>query len=135
MPRSLPASALVLLLTGLAGCSGDGHPAVTPATAAAVSPSNGAELDDPPGTLTCHHLADAVTGATLMEPGVVAAIVAASATADAPVADSAHRLATAYASALAARGEDGEPDAVAAVSAAGADMSGVCDDSGLETVG
>jgi hypothetical protein len=92
-------------------------------------------VDDPPGTITCHKLAEAVANATLMEPGVVDEIVAASSTADAPVADSAHRLAATYASALTAKGSDSEPDAVAAVSAAGADMSGVCDDSGLETVG
>ena len=92
-------------------------------------------MDDPPGTITCHKLAAAVANAALMEPGVVDDIVAASSTADAPVADSAHRLAATYASALTAKGSAGEPDAIAAVSAAGADMSGVCADSGLETVG
>ena len=92
-------------------------------------------MDDPPGTITCDKLAEAVANSTLMEPGVVDDIVAASSTADAPVADSAHRLAAAYASALTATGSDGEPDAIAAVSAAGADMSGICADSGLETVG
>lgn len=70
-----------------------------------------------------------------MEAGVINAIVAAGATADAPVADAAGRLSTAYTKALAAEGKDDEPDAIAAVSAAGADMSGVCDDSGLESVG
>jgi hypothetical protein len=50
-----------------------------------------------------------------MEPGVVARIVAAASTADAPVADAAQRL--------------------AAVSAAAADMAGVCSESGLESAG
>ncbi|HEV7961174.1 MAG TPA: hypothetical protein VGP57_01420 [Actinoplanes sp.] len=147
MPRSLSApscllsagrmAGLVLLVAaGGAGCSADAPPAAAPSAAATPSPSASVtEVDDPPGTITCHKLAEAVTTATLMDPGVVDGIVAASSTADAPVADSAHRLATAYASALTARGTDGEPDAIAAVSAAGADMSGVCDDSGLETVG
>jgi hypothetical protein len=77
----------------------------------------------------------AVDDATLMQPGVVDVIARASATADAPVGDAAQRLASAYAAAAAARGTDTEPDAVAAVSAAGADMSQVCADSGLDTVG
>jgi hypothetical protein len=126
----------LLLVAGGAGCAGDTPPAAAPSATATPSPSaSAAEVDDPPGTITCHKLAEAVTDATLMDPGVVDDIVAASSTADAPVADSAHRLAAAYASAVTAKGSDGEPDAIAAVSAAGADMSGVCDDSGLETVG
>jgi hypothetical protein len=122
----------------LAGCSGD-EPAAptvaTPAAAASATPSASTEIDDPPGTITCHRLVAAITDATLMDPGVVAAIAAAGATADAPVADAANRLAAAYAKAVAAKGSDDEPDAIAAVSAAGADMSGVCADSDLETVG
>jgi hypothetical protein len=70
-----------------------------------------------------------------MDPGVVDAIVRASRTADAPVADAAERLAASYASAVAAHGSESEPDAIAAVSVAGADMTKVCDDSGLDTVG
>jgi hypothetical protein len=70
-----------------------------------------------------------------MEPGVVDAINRASGTADAPVADAAGRLAAAYGTAVTASGAPEEPDRIAAVSAAAADMSGVCDDSGLETVG
>ena len=66
---------------------------------------------------------------------LVDAIVRASRTADAPVADAAERLAAAYASAVAAHGQESEPDAIAAVSVAGADMTGVCADSGLDTVG
>ncbi len=59
----------------------------------------------------------------------------ASTTADAPIADSAQRLAAAYAGAVSARGTESEPDAVAAVSAAGVEMSTVCEQSGLEPVG
>jgi hypothetical protein len=91
--------------------------------------------DDPPGSLACAALQRAVNRATLMDPGVVDAIVRGSRTADAPVADAAERLAAAYASAVAAHGLEGEPDAIAAVSVAGADMTGVCADSGLDTVG
>jgi hypothetical protein len=77
----------------------------------------------------------AVADATLMTPGVVDAIVLAGATADAPVTDAARRLAVAYAAATAAMGTDDEPDTVAAVSAAGADMASICNDSGLDSVG
>jgi hypothetical protein len=88
-----------------------------------------------PGTRTCAALTAAITQATLMEPGVVAHIVAAAATADAPVADAAQRLAAAYAKAASSTNTVQEPDAVAAVSAAAADMSGVCTESGLESAG
>jgi hypothetical protein len=132
MARPSSAAALALIVF-LAGCAGGAQPTAAGPASAGTSASAGP--DDPPGAITCHLLALAVTDATLMEPGVVAAIVAASTTADAPVADSATRLSTAYASAVAAKNTDNEPDAIAAVSAAGADMSGVCDDSGLESVG
>jgi hypothetical protein len=115
----------------LGGCS-DGVPqASAPPTATANSPAG----EDTPGLNACGALEAAVADATLMTPGVVDAIVRASAAADAPVADAAQRLATAYAAATAAGGTDGEPDAVAAVSVAGADMTSVCADSGLDTVG
>jgi hypothetical protein len=144
MARSLSVGPLALaLLAGwsavLAGCSGSApQPIVSPAVGLAPAPtgSNGlAVVDVPPGTNTCHQLREAVTDGTLMKPGVVDAIATASSTADAPVADAAHRLAAAYAAAVTAMGSDSEPDAIAAVSAAGATMSGVCDDSGLDTVG
>ena len=70
-----------------------------------------------------------------MTPAVVDGIARAASTADAPIADAAQRLAAAYAGAVAARGTENEPDAVAAVSAAGGEMSTVCKESGLETVG
>jgi hypothetical protein len=88
-----------------------------------------------PGTRTCAALTAAVTQATLMDPGVVAHIVTTSATADAPVADAAQRLAAAYAKAANSLDTAQEPDAVAAVSAAAADMAGVCAESGLESAG
>jgi hypothetical protein len=91
--------------------------------------------DDPPGTNTCRLLAAAIGKSSLMDAGVVDAIAAASGTADAPVADAAGRLATAYGKAVKARGTTGEPDAVAGVSAAAADMSKICADSGLRTAG
>jgi hypothetical protein len=120
----------------MGGCAGDTLPAAAPTVAVVpASPSASAEADDPPGTITCQKLVAAVTAGTLMEAGVVDDVVAASSTADAPVADAADRLAAAYAAAVTATGSDSEPDAIASVSAAGADMSSVCDDSGLETVG
>jgi hypothetical protein len=133
MPRSLFA---VVLSALIAGCSaGDGRtPAPVPAPVA-VPPSPSARADDPPGTLTCGKVIRAVREATLMVPGVVAEVAGASATADAPVADAARRLSAAYTAATTARGTDGEPDAVAGVSAAAAEMVDVCADSGLETVG
>ncbi|GAB1689675.1 hypothetical protein [Krasilnikovia sp. M28-CT-15] len=129
MSRSLGAVALFALL--LAGCGGGSPP---PATTPAPS-SASAAVDDPPGTITCTKLTRAIADGTLMEPGVVDDIVATSRTADAPVADAARRLGEAYAAAVAAHGTENEPDAVAAVSAAGAEMSAVCIDSGLETAG
>jgi hypothetical protein len=148
MGRSLPAGSLALavlagasaVLAGasvvLAGCSAP--PSVSPPVRPAPAPTGNdglAAVDEPPGTNTCHRLRVAIADATLMVPGVVDAIVKASRTADAPVADAAQRMAAAYAAAVTAKGSDSEPDAVAAVSAAGAAMSGVCDDSGLDTVG
>jgi hypothetical protein len=122
----------------LAACSGTPTPIVSPAVGKAPLPtaSSGVPVDDdPPGSVACGELKDAVTAASLMEPGVVDKIVRLSSTADAPVADSAQRLAVAYAAAVTAHGSDSEPDAVAAVSVAGADMTKVCSDSGLDTVG
>lgn len=131
---------MLALLAGasavLAGCSSP--PIVSPSAgpAPALTGDDGlASADEPPGTYTCHQLRVAINDATLMVPGVVDSIVKASGTADAPVADAARRMAAAYAAAVTAKGSDSEPDAVAAVSAAGATMSGVCDDSGLDTVG
>ena len=72
---------------------------------------------------------------SFMTPGVVDEIVSASATADAPLADAAGRLAAAYRAAVAAKDKDDEPDKIAAVGAAASDMSGVCAQSGLRTVG
>lgn len=131
----------------LAGCSGGEEkpappsPSVAPPTSASSPPnaappaSSSPPVDDPPGTLACAALAQAITDSSLMTPGVVDGIAGASATADAPVADAAERLAVAYVSALTAAGKDTEPDAVAAVGAAASDMSNVCSDSGLQTVG
>jgi enoyl-CoA hydratase/carnithine racemase len=111
---------------------GTGLPAVPGLASAAPS----VEPDSaPPGTLTCAELGKAIKQASVMQPGVVDRIVAASASADAPVADAAQRLATAYAKAVASKNTADEPDAVAAVSAAAADMDGVCGESGLESVG
>jgi hypothetical protein len=136
--RSLCA-ATVLLVALAAGCGSDAPaPVVSPAAGAEPAPtgSGGQPMgDDPPGTNTCQLLVTAINDAALMEPGVVDAIARAGGTADAPVADAAHRLAAAYAAAVAAKGADSEPDAVAAVSAAGSEMATVCDESGLAHVG
>jgi hypothetical protein len=98
-------------------------------------PADPSATEDVPGEVACRALAAAVRDATLMNPGVVDAIAAASVTADAPIADAGRRLADAFRAATAARGTDSEPDAVAAVSAAGADMGRVCQESGLDAVG
>jgi hypothetical protein len=91
--------------------------------------------DNPPGLITCAQLAAAIAAGSLMTPGVVDGIANAAETADAPVADAARRLKNSYDQAVAAKNKANEPDAVAAVSAAASDMSGVCADSGLRTVG
>jgi hypothetical protein len=132
LPALLALSACTFVLVG--GCSRDApqRPAVT---ASAPIPADPSATEDVPGEVACRALAAAVRDATLMNPGVADAIVSAAGTADAPIADSGRRLAAAYAAAAAARGTDGEPDAVAAVSAAGAEMARVCDESGLDTVG
>jgi hypothetical protein len=127
---------VIACAAGLAGCSA-GEPGAAPpasgvSTAVSADPS---ATEDVPGALACGALASAIDDATLMNPGVVDAIVAASASADAPIGDAARRLADAYKSALSSAGTEDEPDAVAAVSAAGAEMSTVCGESGLDTVG
>lgn len=124
----------MLTVVLVAGCSG-GSPAPAPAPAVPSAAGSPSAVDDPPGTVACGLLGVAVRDATLMRPGVVDAVGAAGATADAPVLEAADRLAAAYRAAVASRGTDREPDAVAAVSAAAAEMSGVCADSGLETAG
>ena len=132
MPRSLSTLLVLCVACGpLSGCSDD----TTPAAAPTPTVEESTAPEDRPGLNACAALKAAVADATLMTPGVVDAIVQASATADAPVTDAARRLAVAYAAATAAMGTDDEPDAVAAVSAAGADMTSICNDSGLDTVG
>jgi hypothetical protein len=116
------------------GCSREA-PRTPEATAAAPIPADPSATEDVPGEVACRALVAAVRDATLMNPGIVDAIAAASVTADAPIADAGRRLADAYRTATAARGTDTEADAVAAVSAAGAEMSRVCQESGLDTVG
>ncbi|MFB9357740.1 hypothetical protein [Actinoplanes nipponensis] len=157
MPRSpLAVVPFVLLLAGtVAGCSHPSHQAATPSPAAApsVSPAMAgqtaagnapagatpagevASVDEPPGALTCGKAVRAVRDASLMQPGVIADIAGAAGTADAPVADAAQALSAAYTKAVAAHGTDAEPDAVAAVSAAAAELVAICDDSGLATTG
>ncbi|MFI7598905.1 hypothetical protein [Actinoplanes sp. NPDC049681] len=117
----------------LAGCSGNG-PALV-AASLAPSPASLAPADEPPGTIACGRIAEAVKAGTLMQPGVITGVNASTATADAPVADAAARLQQAYEKAVKAQGSDDEPDLVAAVSAAAAEMVSVCTDSGLETAG
>jgi len=130
-------SLLVLTATLLiAGCSDPAPaPVVAPSETVASSPDGVPSDEDPTGATACSLLKAAVNDATLMEPGVADAIAQAGSEADAPIADAGQRLATAYAAAVTARGKDTEPDAVAAVSAAGADMTSVCTESGLDTVG
>ena len=149
----LPAICALVLVAALAGCSA---PATSPQTAppgsspsvpspgdpavggpAAGGPSAGVPAvgDEPPGTLACGKISAAVRDGTMMQPGVVSDVRGSAATADAPVADAAARLQDAYDRAVRARGSEDEPDLVAGVSAAAAEMVSVCSDSGLETVG
>jgi hypothetical protein len=125
----------VLALMMLAGGCSREAPRTPGATASAPIPADPSATEDVPGEVACGALVAAVRDATLMNPGIVDAIAAASVTADAPIADAGRRLADAYRTATAARGTGTEPDAVAAVSAAGAEMSRVCQESGLDTVG
>jgi len=146
MPRSLPAFARSVLIFGslvgvsmIAACSSpSSEPASAPPAKASSAPVTGASalpVDEPPGAIACGKATRAVSDASLMNPGVVADITAASGTADAPVADAAQALSAAYTKAVAAHDTDAEPDAVAAVSAAAAELVKICGDSGLETVG
>jgi hypothetical protein len=132
---------LVLVCMVLAGCGDHGRPSSErPAPISAepgmqspsVIPS---AADSPPGTLACARLAAAIDAGSFMTSGVVDEIVAAAATADAPLADAADRLGVAYRTAVAAKDEPEEPDSIAAVGAVASDMSGVCDQSGLHTAG
>ncbi|MGW4945506.1 hypothetical protein ACWEOZ_28390 [Actinoplanes sp. NPDC004185] len=144
MPRSLPAFARSVLIAGslvggsmIAACSSPApEPASPPPAGASSAPAPSATpVDEPPGAIACGKAVRAVSDASLMNPGVVADITAASATADAPVADAAQALSAAYTNAVAAHDTDAEPDAVAAVSAAAAELVKICGDSGLETAG
>ncbi|GIM94578.1 hypothetical protein [Paractinoplanes toevensis] len=120
---------VLLLAATTTGCGHDDDPVVT------ASASAGSASADPPGSVSCAQLAVAIDAGGLMNAGVVDGIVNASRTADTPLADAAERLDTAYRAAVAATGKTDEPDKIAAVSAAASDMSGVCADSGLQTVG
>lgn len=128
--------AVLVMLVGIAGCTdpdGDASGPVAEPPAGSAVPS--AVLDDPPGAIACGQVVAAVRDASLMMPGVIDGVAAASRTADAPVADAAQRLAAAHAAVVGAAGTEDEPDKVAALSAAAAEMVDVCGDSGLETVG
>jgi len=119
---------VVALVTG---CSDSAETPAPPAPA----PSASAVVDDPPGAIACGKIGAAARAGTLMQPGVVADVSRATGTADAPVADAASRLQQAYERASRAQGAEDEPDLVAAVSAAAAEMVSVCADSGLESAG
>ena len=137
----------VLAAVLLAGCSAPaeapktapapsaGASAGAPAGASAGAPAGASAVDEPPGTLACHKIGEAARAGSLMQPGVVTDVTRSTATADAPVADAAGRLQEAYERAVRAQGSENEPDLVAAVSAAAAEMVSVCADSGLETAG
>lgn len=130
MTRLLPVCA-ALAVALAAGCSDS--PSPSPSTA--PSPSAPAVVDEPPGALACGKIGEAARAGTLMQPGVVTDVNRSTATADAPVAEAAGRLQETYERAVRAQGTEEEPDLVAAVSAAAAEMVTVCADSGLETAG
>src|SRR5690242_19819826 len=110
----------------LAGCGGGGRPSMPEPSGSLPSVIDSSAADNPPGSIACARLAAAVAAGSFMTPGVVDGIVATSATADAPLADAAHRIVDAYAAAIAASNKADEPDKIAAVGAAASDMSGVC---------
>ena len=126
---------LCLLLVG--GCSSGGTPQPAPSASSKVAPvpADPSATEDVPGEMACGTLVASIKNGSLMEPGLVETIVTSASTADAPIADAAQRLGEAYTAAAGSAGTDGEADAVAAVSAAGADMLQICDESGLQTVG
>jgi hypothetical protein len=129
MFRSISGALLLVLLSGCGGAD------PSPPAGTATAPSAGATAGEAPGTAACALLKAAIDEGSLMQPGVADAVVAASVTTNQPVAAAGQRLGAAYAAAVASHDTEGEPDAVAAVSAAGADMKTVCVDEGLETAG
>jgi hypothetical protein len=137
MSPRLPAFSLAILIGAVtvSACAG---PENTPGPSSA-SPSSatasGPPADDPPGTRACAKASRALRDGTVMNPGVVTDITTAAATADAPVLEAAQALAAAYTKAVAAHGADAEPDAIAAVSAAAAELTRICAASGLEVAG
>jgi hypothetical protein len=125
----------LVAVIALAGCSGDDEPAQPRAAAEPSAGTSAGLVDEPPGSIACAGLAAAIKGGTLTTAGVVDEILGASKSADAPIADAADRLKRAYDAAQAAVGNADEPDAVAAVGASASEMSDICADSGLQTVG
>ena len=118
----------------LTGCT-DPADVATPPPQTAASSATSAQVDEPPGSIACARAVRAVREATLMNPDVITDITAAAGTADAPVADAAQRLSAAYDAAVTAHDTDTEPDAVAAVSGAAAELVAICGDSGLGPAG
>lgn len=118
----------------LAGCSDKAPTRSAPAPISGEAITSAA-VDEPPGLNACTLLGNAIGRSTLMDSEVVDRIVIASATAGAPVAGAGQRLGVAYRKAIASKGTVGEPDAIAGVSGAAADMSEICADSGLRRVG
>ena len=132
MRALIPYVVVVALMAG--GCSREAPRRSAPASSAPIAADPSA-TEDVPGKTACVALVTAVRDATLMAPGVVNGVASASTNADAPIADAGQRLGAAYEAAVSAFGTDGEPDAVAAVSAVAVEMSRVCEESGLGTVG
>lgn len=136
MSPRLPALSLAILVsaTTATGCTGPANtpaPSAPPSSAIASAPPS----DDPPGTRACAKASRTLRDGTVMNPGVVTDITAAAATADAPVLEAAQALSAAYTEAVAAHDTDAEPDAIAAVSAAAAELTRICAASGLEVAG
>ena len=136
MLRSWSAVLVLPLSVALAGGCTDDPPKQTPPAAATPAVVDGSSsMNDGPGEITCEELATAVEYGTLMEAGVVDTIVTSAKAADAPIADGAAKLGTAYRTATESHGTEEEPDAIAAVSAAGATLMAVCDESAPDSVG
>jgi len=129
---------------GSGGGSGNDQPAGSPSASAldrSAAPGEplpsviDSSADNPPGSIACARLAAAAAAGSFMTPGVIDEIVAATATADAPLADAAHRLGEAYRAAVASKNKADEPDKIAAIGEVASDMSAVCAEGGLQTVG
>jgi hypothetical protein len=125
-------AACALALTGLTGCAGDDEPAAAP-TPAITTPAAPSASAGRPGEAACTMLGQAVTAGTLLQPGVVDAIAADTASATPLLRAAGQRLAAAYGIAVAAKGTATEKTTAETVTTRGADMKQTCAGVGFPT--